>query len=228
MAQLKISFLQSQTLWEQMRYLERKGTMHLVRDYNLIFHGCVPVDEVGAVPAHARGRRGVSRPGAVRRARRGGAPGLPRQGGSPTSTCCGICGAARCRRCSARTRSPRSRVISSPTRRRTRRRRTRTSSSSTRSRFAGASCADFGVDEAPRPDRQRPRPGEDRAGRIAHQGERAGDHHRRRVFRGVRRQRVTRSCLTPDRTYLARHHHFESYRRGDHAVARTSSRRSRT
>ena len=47
MAQLKISFLQSQTLWEQMRYLERKGTMHLVRDYNLIFHGCVPVDEEG-------------------------------------------------------------------------------------------------------------------------------------------------------------------------------------
>ena len=47
MAQLKISFLQSQTLWEQMRYLERKGTMHLVRDYNLIFHGCVPVDESG-------------------------------------------------------------------------------------------------------------------------------------------------------------------------------------
>jgi fructose-1,6-bisphosphatase-3 len=47
MAQLRLSFLQSQTLWEQMRYLERKGTMHLVRDYNLIFHGCVPVDEAG-------------------------------------------------------------------------------------------------------------------------------------------------------------------------------------
>ncbi len=47
MAQLKTSFLQSQTLWEQMRYLERKGTMHLVRDYNLIFHGCVPVSESG-------------------------------------------------------------------------------------------------------------------------------------------------------------------------------------
>ncbi len=48
MAQLRVSFLQSQTLWEQMHYLERKGTMHLVRDYNLIFHGCVPVDEKGA------------------------------------------------------------------------------------------------------------------------------------------------------------------------------------
>ena len=47
MAQLRVSFLQSQTLWEQMRFLERKGTMHLVRDYNLIFHGCVPVDEAG-------------------------------------------------------------------------------------------------------------------------------------------------------------------------------------
>ncbi len=47
MAQLKTSFLQSQTLWEHMRYLEQKGSMHLVRDYNLIFHGCVPVDEEG-------------------------------------------------------------------------------------------------------------------------------------------------------------------------------------
>ena len=47
MAQLKLSFLQSPALWEQMRYLERQGAMHLVRDYNLIFHGCVPVDEAG-------------------------------------------------------------------------------------------------------------------------------------------------------------------------------------
>lgn len=47
MAQLRLSFLQSNTLWEQMTYLERKGSMHLVRDYNLIFHGCVPVDDAG-------------------------------------------------------------------------------------------------------------------------------------------------------------------------------------
>ena len=47
MAQLKTSFLQSQPLWEQMRFLERQGAMHLIRDYNLIFHGCVPVDESG-------------------------------------------------------------------------------------------------------------------------------------------------------------------------------------
>ena len=47
LAQLRLSFLQSQTLWEQMNYLERKGRMHLVRDYNLIFHGCVPVSEQG-------------------------------------------------------------------------------------------------------------------------------------------------------------------------------------
>ncbi len=47
MTQLKLSFVQSQTLWEQMHYVERKGTMYLVRDYNLIFHGCVPVDEAG-------------------------------------------------------------------------------------------------------------------------------------------------------------------------------------
>ena len=47
MAQFKTSFLQSPALWEQMHYLERQGSMHLVRDYNLIFHGCVPVDEAG-------------------------------------------------------------------------------------------------------------------------------------------------------------------------------------
>ena len=47
MAQLRLSFVQSQALWEQMTYLERKGRMHLVRDYNLIFHGCVPVSEEG-------------------------------------------------------------------------------------------------------------------------------------------------------------------------------------
>ncbi len=68
-AAARLSFLQSQTLWEQMHYLERKGTMHLVRDYNLIFHGCVPVDEAGRVPADARRRRGIPRPGALRGAR---------------------------------------------------------------------------------------------------------------------------------------------------------------
>ena len=47
LAQFRLSFLQSQTLWEQMLYLERKGSMYLVRDYNLIFHGCIPVDGQG-------------------------------------------------------------------------------------------------------------------------------------------------------------------------------------
>ncbi len=47
MAQLKLSFLQSQKLWGQMRFLEQKGSMHLVRDLNLIYHGCIPVDEDG-------------------------------------------------------------------------------------------------------------------------------------------------------------------------------------
>jgi fructose-1,6-bisphosphatase III len=47
LAQLRHSFLQSQVLRDQMRYVERKGTMYLARDYNLIFHGCVPVDDAG-------------------------------------------------------------------------------------------------------------------------------------------------------------------------------------
>lgn len=44
---LRRSFLASQTLWEQMRYLVARGSMWLRRDDHLIFHGCVPVDERG-------------------------------------------------------------------------------------------------------------------------------------------------------------------------------------
>ena len=128
MAQLRLSFLQSQTLWEQMHYLERKGTMHLVRDYNLIFHGCVPVDDDGGfLPMHVDGveYRGKALFDALDHV---DPPRVPRTRSSGISTCSGTCGAGRSRRCSARTRSRRSRVTSSPTRRRTRRRRTRTSS----------------------------------------------------------------------------------------------------
>lgn len=44
---IRESFLNSQTLWEQMRYLVGQGAMWLVRDQHLIFHGCIPVDEQG-------------------------------------------------------------------------------------------------------------------------------------------------------------------------------------
>lgn len=47
MARLKESFLRSPILWQQMRYLAQKGSMYLRRDYALIFHGCVPVDDKG-------------------------------------------------------------------------------------------------------------------------------------------------------------------------------------
>jgi fructose-1,6-bisphosphatase-3 len=47
MQQMRLSFTQSQALWDQMQFVARKGSMYLVRDYNLIFHGCVPVDETG-------------------------------------------------------------------------------------------------------------------------------------------------------------------------------------
>lgn len=47
MARLKKSFLSSQKLWEHMHFLLTRGSMYLVRDDNLIFHGCVPVDEKG-------------------------------------------------------------------------------------------------------------------------------------------------------------------------------------
>ncbi len=44
---LRHSFLSSQKLGEQMRYLVSHGSMYLKRDDHLIFHGCVPVDERG-------------------------------------------------------------------------------------------------------------------------------------------------------------------------------------
>src|SRR5436853_4561830 len=47
MKRLRQSFLQSPVMWQQMRYVERKGSMYLRRDFNLIFHGCVPVDDQG-------------------------------------------------------------------------------------------------------------------------------------------------------------------------------------
>ncbi len=47
MARLKKSFLSSQKLWEHLSFLLARGSMYLVRDGNLIFHGCVPVDENG-------------------------------------------------------------------------------------------------------------------------------------------------------------------------------------
>ena len=46
-AQLRESFLASQKLWTQIRWLVSRGRMHLVREGHLIFHGCVPVDESG-------------------------------------------------------------------------------------------------------------------------------------------------------------------------------------
>lgn len=44
---LRRSFVSSQKLWEHMQYLVRRGSMYLVRDGCLVFHGCVPVDRAG-------------------------------------------------------------------------------------------------------------------------------------------------------------------------------------
>lgn len=41
------SFRSSQNLWEHCRYLIERGSMWLLRDDHLVFHGCVPVDEKG-------------------------------------------------------------------------------------------------------------------------------------------------------------------------------------
>jgi fructose-1,6-bisphosphatase III len=41
------SFLASDKLWQHVRFLAERGSMALVRDDHLIFHGCVPVDASG-------------------------------------------------------------------------------------------------------------------------------------------------------------------------------------
>jgi fructose-1,6-bisphosphatase-3 len=44
---MRTSFLASQKLADQVRWMTARGRMHLVREGHLIFHGCVPVDEQG-------------------------------------------------------------------------------------------------------------------------------------------------------------------------------------
>jgi fructose-1,6-bisphosphatase-3 len=47
MARIRQSFLSSQKLWEHVRRMVELGALWLVRDRNLVFHGCVPVDDDG-------------------------------------------------------------------------------------------------------------------------------------------------------------------------------------
>ncbi|MFD2256131.1 fructose-bisphosphatase class III [Luteolibacter algae] len=44
---LKSSFLASQKLWEQMKWMVANGSMAISREEQLIFHGCIPVDSEG-------------------------------------------------------------------------------------------------------------------------------------------------------------------------------------
>ncbi|MBV9490373.1 MAG: fructose-bisphosphatase class III [Verrucomicrobia bacterium] len=67
---VRASFLASQKLWNQMRWMVGQGRMHLVREGHLIFHGCVPVDEAGGfLPMFVRGQpyRGKALFGAIER-----------------------------------------------------------------------------------------------------------------------------------------------------------------
>ena len=48
MYRLRQSFCGSQKLWQQMRFLNAHGSMYLRRDFHLIFHGCLAVDERGS------------------------------------------------------------------------------------------------------------------------------------------------------------------------------------
>jgi fructose-1,6-bisphosphatase-3 len=58
---LKQSFLHSPVMWNQMKYVALRGAMYLRRDNNLIFHGCVPVDDEGnflAMPVDGKAHKG--------------------------------------------------------------------------------------------------------------------------------------------------------------------------
>jgi fructose-1,6-bisphosphatase III len=44
---IRCSFIASQKLWDQMRWMVSHGGMYLRREEHLIFHGCVPVDQQG-------------------------------------------------------------------------------------------------------------------------------------------------------------------------------------
>jgi fructose-1,6-bisphosphatase-3 len=57
LAELRRAFRPSQKLWAHMHFLLTHGAMYLRRDDNLIFHGCVPVDEEGRfLPFEVDGR----------------------------------------------------------------------------------------------------------------------------------------------------------------------------
>ncbi|MFO0947849.1 MAG: fructose-bisphosphatase class III [Planctomycetota bacterium] len=45
--EMRQHFMNSQKLWEHIRFLVQRGSMYLVRDDHVIFHGCLPVDEEG-------------------------------------------------------------------------------------------------------------------------------------------------------------------------------------
>ncbi|MGJ8634877.1 MAG: fructose-bisphosphatase class III [Luteolibacter sp.] len=47
LSRLKASFMSSQKLWDHMQWMVKHGSMAVVREEQLIFHGCIPVDSQG-------------------------------------------------------------------------------------------------------------------------------------------------------------------------------------
>lgn len=52
LARLKQSFLDSPSLWRDMRFVADKGSMLVLRDEMVVFHGCVPSDAAGNFTNH--------------------------------------------------------------------------------------------------------------------------------------------------------------------------------
>ena len=148
MASLRHAFRHSARLQQQVAFLYNKGGMYTIYNRNLLYHGCIPLDEEGQFLAFApEGRElrdgPIWTPATIWPA----APTSCRKG-TPTSSgawiFCGIFGAAGARPCSGGRRSPRSNGILSPTVRSGKRKRIPTTVCSGTGRSATGSCPSLG------------------------------------------------------------------------------------
>lgn len=57
---LKHSFVHSEKLRKHIRFLYKKGNMHLVHNNNLLYHGCIPLTDSGEFAEYKIGDQGVS------------------------------------------------------------------------------------------------------------------------------------------------------------------------
>ena len=190
MTRLRHSFVSSQKLWEHMAYMVGNGSMVLVRDDHLIFHGCVPCDEKGEfLPMNIDGQNVAGRAmfeaiekvvlRALDRRQEKDLDLLWYLWSGPRSPLFGKDRIATLERdfiddehTHHETKDPYFALIHEVW-------------------FCdGLLRRVWYRPRKPRPDRQRPRPGKNRKGRIPAETQRQSHHHRRRLLRSLRRSRL--------------------------------------